>query len=208
MPKYIPSRNCFSQFSVPLLFISAFCLSFGKGSRIVWLSCLLRRLSMNEIIISHEIFSSENKNIIATSIFITRKTSRNNFISIFMLFVSFLGGVQLAALSLVRSAETRQNKWKLLLRRNFYYLVIRYVLLGSIANTQHYDNFISKIFFFFAFFSYVRTCRYRSVLSAYDVIRMGYRRDIFINENIIESPLEVSSRNQYDRRYITLPLLG
>lgn len=59
----ILSRNCFSQFSVPLF--SVFCLSFGKGSRIVWLSCLLCRLSMNEIIISHEIFSSENKNIIA-----------------------------------------------------------------------------------------------------------------------------------------------
>lgn len=39
-------------------------------TRIVCLSCLLHHLSMNEIIISHEKFSSENKNIIGTSIFI------------------------------------------------------------------------------------------------------------------------------------------
>lgn len=69
----------FSQFHFCQPFFSLTNRVKVKPPTNVCLSCLLFHLPMNEIIISHEKFSSENKNIIGTSIFITDKTFRNNF---------------------------------------------------------------------------------------------------------------------------------
>lgn len=81
----------------------------------VFLSCLLYHLSMNEIIISHEKISSENKNIIGTSIFIMAKASRNNFYLNFYSFrcwfASFeVRAVQLAAFSCLFVCLLKKNE--------------------------------------------------------------------------------------------------
>lgn len=94
--KIIPSRNCFSPISPPTASTLHAMLRFPPESssrrkqekmrpQIVCLSCLLFHLSMNEIIISHEKFPSENKNIIGTSIFIMAKIAKTKKEQIFHL---------------------------------------------------------------------------------------------------------------------------
>lgn len=71
--------------------------------------------------------------------------------------------------------------------QNFYYLVIRFSrIIRSIANTQHYDNFISSCSLPFAAFSSFSSdssiFEWRGSRKRYkyeNVIRMGYKREYF-----------------------------
>lgn len=71
----ILSQNCFS----PIFFLSLRPASHSafyfirEDPDVVYAPCLFYQLPKDETIISHEIFWSENKNIIGTSIFITMK---------------------------------------------------------------------------------------------------------------------------------------
>lgn len=129
--KIIPSLNCFLSFQP---FFNHFQMRGEEKKKRkpenVFLSCYL---SMNEIIISHEKISSENKSIIGTSIFIMPKACGIIFISIFIPFAvdiaSFRAGRNWQPNSFVCLPE---EEWKLLWEKNFYYLVIRYVLLGEL----------------------------------------------------------------------------
>lgn len=82
---------------------------------------------MNEIIISHEKFSSENKNIIGTSIFIMDRSGKK-IISKFSLL----------------PADVKE-RMKAFIAGNFYYLVIRFVL-GIIRRILQTHNIMIILF--------------------------------------------------------------
>lgn len=169
--KIIPSPALFSKSSS--FYSLLLPLERKKPPKTVCLSCLLFRLSMNEIIISHEKFSSENKRTSLAHQFSLWIGARKNLSQNFLYFRSFRRIVK--------------GRMRAFIAGNFYYLVIRFVLSIIRRILQTHNIMIILFLLSCSLLAPSSRTRYSCELvqrEVHNVIRMGYRRDMFYQSKV------------------------